>query len=113
MDISEIASNWMPVESPVSAQQQPDFEQIKDASQKFEALLLNQFLGQALKPLLYDSLGSKAPGAHIYQHLLTDTISTQLSREESFGYANLLQMQLAGKVENNSETMEPSKQITK
>ena len=98
MDISEIIPAWsppLPSEAPSPGKRA---EEIKEAAQKFEAVLLNQFLGQALKPLLHASLGSNAPGAHIYQHMLTDAIATQLSQEETFGMSTLLQMQLTGEL---------------
>lgn len=97
MDVSQLASTWVPSESASSGAKSAEPQELKEASQKFESLLLQQFLGQALKPLLHDSLGSNAPGAHIYQHMMTETIASQLSQEESFGFASLLQMQLAGK----------------
>lgn len=108
MDVSQIVSTWTPPPTTDPAGTHPKSEELKDAAQKFEALLLNQFLGQALKPLLHDSLGSNAPGAHIYQHMLTDTISNQLSKQESFGMSTLLHMQLLGQFEST----EPKQPIT-
>ncbi len=100
MDVSQIVSTWVPPENTPGAAGAAESQELKGASQKFEAFLLQQFLGQALKPLLHDSLGSNAPGSHIYQHMMTDTIASQLSQEESFGFASLLQMQLTGKVDS-------------
>ncbi len=108
MDVSQIVSTWTPPTTSGSAGTHLKSEELKDAAQKFEALLLNQFLGQALKPLLHDSLGSNAPGSHLYQHMLTDTISSQLSNQESFGMSNLLHMQLMGQF----ELTEPQPPIT-
>lgn len=110
MDISQIVAAWTPTQTVDPTGKSPDAAELKDASRKFEALLLKQFLGQALKPLLHDSLGSNAPGAHIYQHMLTDTIATQLSSEETFGMSTLLQMQLMGKVGSDAADPESSKQ---
>lgn len=112
MDVSQIASTWVSPESTTATAKASEPQELKEASQKFEALLLQQFLGQALKPLLHESLGSNAPGAHIYQHMLTETISSQLSREESFGFASLLQMQLMGNVESEPALKDSSKKDT-
>jgi len=97
MDISEIAPVWsngpMPAPSPGA---KPNPAELQKATREFEALLLRQFLGQALKPILHESLGANAPGAHIYQHMMTDAIAGQLAAEETFGMSSLLQIQLSG-----------------
>ena len=109
MDVSEIVSA-LSTSPTVQAMQPGDQakqnEELKLASQQFEAVLIRQFLGRALKPLLHDSLGSNAPGAHIYQHMITDAIANQLAAQNTFGMSSLLQMQLSGaldgkQLENN------------
>ncbi len=110
MEVSDIVSTWTPAKASETAGKAADPNELKDASQKFEAVLLRQFLGQALKPLLHESLGSNAPGAHIYQDMLTDSIATQLSAEETLGMSTLLQMQLSGKVGLDKTNHESSKQ---
>ncbi|MEX0322951.1 MAG: hypothetical protein AB3N63_12380 [Puniceicoccaceae bacterium] len=76
-----------------SAQSVKDAELI-DATQKFEAVFLRQFLGDALKPLLHATPGSDGPGAGFYQYMMTDVIANSLTSQEQFGMASLLQMQL-------------------
>ena len=75
---------------------------LKEASQDFEAVFLKQFLGQALKPLLHDTPGSKGAGAGVYQHMITDVIAKELSSGGDFGFSTMLQAQLAD--QTNSET---------
>lgn len=41
-------------------------EELKQASQQFEAVFLRQFIGEAMKPLLHPTPGSDGPGAQIY-----------------------------------------------
>lgn len=74
---------------------------LKEASKDFEAVFLKQFLGQALKPLLHDTLGSKGAGAGVYQHMITDVIAKELSAGGDFGFSTMLQAQLADRA--NSE----------
>lgn len=65
-----------------------------DATRQFEAVFLRQFLGDALKPILHATPGSEGPGAGIYQYMMTDVIANSLTKQEQFGMASLLQMQL-------------------
>lgn len=69
---------------------------IREATGQFEAVFLRQFLGDSLKPLLHATPGSNAPGAGVYQYMVTDALANQLSESGDFGFASLLQMQLTG-----------------
>lgn len=71
---------------------------LQKVSREFEAVLLRQFVGEALKPLLHQTPGSNAPGAQIYQYMITDAIANNLAQHELFGLSSLLQMQLAAPV---------------
>lgn len=73
----------------------PPASNLQDASQKFEAVLLGQFLGKALQPLLSKTPESGGGNAHIYQYLTTRVLSESLAEREVFGFASLLQQQLA------------------
>lgn len=68
--------------------------ELVDATQKFEAVFLRQFLGDALKPILHATPGSQGPGSGFYQYMMTDVIANSLTSQEQFGMASLLQMQL-------------------
>lgn len=68
--------------------------ELVDATQKFEAVFLRQFLGDALKPILHATPGSQGPGSGFYQYMMTDVIASSLTSQEQFGMASLLQMQL-------------------
>lgn len=69
---------------------------IEEATEQFEAVFLRKFLGDSLKPLLHSTPGSGAPGAGVYQYMVTDALANQLSESGEFGFASLLQMQLTG-----------------
>jgi Rod binding domain-containing protein len=77
-------------------------EGLDEASKGFEAVFLRQFLGQALKPLLHETPGSGAPGAGIYQGMVTDAIANNLAESGEFGFATILQLQLAEAVQSSS-----------
>ena len=83
----------------VVSQQAPkgpvDAAKLEEASRQFEALFLKQFIGEALKPLLHNTPGSQMAGAGIYEHMITDVISENLSKSGDFGFSTMLQAQLA------------------
>ena len=76
---------------------------LASASAEFEALLLRQFLTEALKPMTEggDTFGGTSP---VYGYFITDTLATSLSQSGAFGYSNLIQAQLAGKTPASNET---------
>lgn len=78
-----------------SAANVPPPRDLTEASEKFEAIFLRQFLDKAMKPLLHDTPGSGMSGAGIYQYMMTDVLANALSEQGQFGFANLLQMELA------------------
>jgi Rod binding domain-containing protein len=79
-----------------------------EASRQFEAVLIRQFLGDSLKPLLHDTPESKAPGAQIYQYMMTDAIAESMSKEGVFGLSSMLQMQLSTAVEDTAGDGKPA-----
>ena len=71
-------------------------EGLEDATRNFEAILLRQFIGEALKPLLHDTLGSQVAGAGVYQQMISEVIADNLAQSGDFGFSSMLQIQLAG-----------------
>jgi Rod binding domain-containing protein len=69
-------------------------EELKAATEQFEAILIRQYLNEAMKPLLDGPLMGEGTGAHMYQHMITDTLANELSQTSTFGVASLLNMQL-------------------
>ena len=69
-------------------------EELKAATQQFEAILIRQYLNEAMKPLFDGPLMGSGNGAHMYQYMITDTLANQLSQSSTFGVASLLNMQL-------------------
>jgi|TARA_B110000977_G_C10686077_1_gene341559 Rod binding domain-containing protein len=69
-------------------------EELKAATEQFEAILIRQYLNEAMKPLFEGPLMGTGNGAQIYQHMVTDTLANELSQTSTFGVASLLNMQL-------------------
>ncbi len=73
----------------------PEPEALAATAREFEAMLLRQYLAQALKPATSEGALFGA-NSSIYQHLITDALASSLSAGGVFGFSNLLQAQLAG-----------------
>ncbi len=67
---------------------------LASAAGEFEALLLRQYLTEALKPLTENgaSFGGNSP---VYGYFITDTLASSLSQSGAFNYSSLIQAQLA------------------
>jgi len=72
----------------------PQAERLDAASREFEALLLRQYLGEALKPLNKNGPGMGGGNA-VYGYLVTDALAHGLSQSGVFGFSNLMQAQVA------------------
>ncbi len=64
------------------------------AAEQFEAILLRQLLGEALKPMLGSEAGGKAPGSDVYQYLVTDVVAQSVAQGGGLGIAKMLVPQL-------------------
>lgn len=81
-------------------------EELKAATEQFEAILIRQYLNEAMKPLLEGPLMGNGTGAHMYQHMIVDTLANELSQTSTFGVASLLNMQLTSpELRHNDEEL--------
>ena len=78
----------------------PETVRLAAVSQEFEAVLLRQYLSEALKPVTKDG-GLFAAGNQVYGYLITDALARSLSGGSVFGFSTLMQAQLAGALENH------------
>lgn len=68
------------------------------AAEQFEAVLVRQLLGDALKPLLGGELGGeKMPGNDVYQYLVTDVVAQSVAQGGGLGIAKMLVPHLSAK----------------
>jgi Rod binding domain-containing protein len=81
----------------------PEAVRLAAAAQEFEAVLLRQYLSEALKPMTEN--GTLFGGSNqVYSYLITDSLARGLSTGGVFGFSNLLQAQLAGARDNDHDT---------
>lgn len=65
-------------------------ERLKKATQAFEAVFVKQLLGQMRKSMTGSSLFGSSQQAGMYQDMMDDALSTQISKTGSFGLAKTL-----------------------
>ena len=64
-------------------------------SQQLEAVLVKQFLKEALKPMIKGVFSDDGNANRMYRHFFTDAISESVASGGGFGVSNILQQQLS------------------
>jgi hypothetical protein len=86
----------------------PEAERLAAATREFEAVLLRQYLSEALKPM---TKGGAVLGGNnaVYGYLVNDALANGLtSGGDVFSFSHLLQAQLAGAAaSNHDDTTDP------
>ena len=85
----------LPLEKLASSTKVGDREKIAEVSRQFEAVLLRQILAQSQKPLFQSSLAGSSSSNAIYQDMVTQQLADRISHGGSFGFAKVLEKQLA------------------
>lgn len=67
---------------------------MRESAQQFEAILLRQVLGEALKPAPATPHVQPPPGTEIYQSFLTNAVADSISQSGALGLATVLQGRL-------------------
>ena len=76
----------------------------KEVSTQFEALLLRQYLKDALKPVFGGGFLKETGGAHdMYRYFFTDAIAEGVARGGGFGLSDVLQQQIMQFSENGND----------
>lgn len=77
------------------ATQLPKDAKLGKACDQFEGMLVRQILQDGMKPLLAKTPGSGAPGAGLYDYMITDNMANSIAGKNGMGISHLLQTQLA------------------
>jgi len=67
---------------------------IQEATAQFEAVMVRQFLDEALKPMIEGALPSDGPGSEMIRYWTTDSLAQAMSKQSVFGLSSVLQQQL-------------------
>jgi flagellar protein FlgJ len=94
MDIAAISSQLSspPLDHVDGSKNDRDPAKIAKVSRQFESILLRQFLGESMKPLLQGG-----PSGQVYGYMLTDSLATEISDGGGLGLAHVIQAQLSQK----------------
>ena len=76
----------------------------KEVTIQFEALMLRQYLKDALKPVFGGGFLEETGGAHdMYRYFFTDAIAEGIARGGGFGLSDVLQQQIMQFSENGND----------
>ena len=76
----------------------------KEVTTQFEALLLRQYLKDALKPVFGGGFLKESGGAHdMYRYFFTDAIAEGVARGGGFGLSDVLQQQIMQRSEHGDD----------
>ena len=92
MDITSITPNLVQapgLETAAGQAAKPDPAQVAKVSRQFESILVRQFLGESMKPLL-----ENGPSGQVYGYLLTDSLAESISAGGGLGLSHIIQTQL-------------------
>jgi peptidoglycan hydrolase FlgJ len=94
MDLAAISSQLSPIglDKVDAAKSDNDPAKIAKVSRQFESILLRQFLGESMKPLLQGG-----PSGQVYGYMLTDSLANEISEGGGLGLAHVIQAQLSQK----------------
>ena len=79
-------------------------EQTTKVAGQFEALLVKQFLTEAMKPMTGNkSEGGSIPGGDIYNSMVVDSMANGIVNGGGLGLTNVISLQLQGHSANGGE----------
>lgn len=78
----------------VNNQQLTEKQKMAEVSRQFEAVMLRQILGDAMKPLVEGCLDESSGQSEVYRSFMTEILADSISQSGSFGLANSLQAQV-------------------
>ena len=68
---------------------------LAEATGQFEAIMVRQFLDEALTPMFEGALPNDGAGSHMIRFWTTDSLATAMSGQNIFGLSSVLQHSLA------------------
>ena len=94
MDITSISTQLSPtgLDHAAEATGTQDPKKVAKVSRQFESILLRQFLGESMKPLL-----QSGPSGQVYGYMMTDSLASKISEAGGLGLAHVLQTQISQK----------------
>lgn len=91
---SAVNDTNVPVEDLAGNKQLTKQQKIHEASQQFEAILLQQILSEMQKPMLASDSTDDSTAAGIYQDTVSNALAQSISKSGGFGFAKIFEEQL-------------------
>ena len=97
--LSTMSANHLRVEQLAQNDKLSESEKVAEIGRQFEAILLRQYLGDAMKPMLSGGVmnGMNTAQKGMYQDMMVNTLADQISSSGQFGLSRMFQMQLMPK----------------
>jgi len=120
--------NLTPIQSPANDTQVPiedlagnkhltPQQKIHEASQQFEAILLQQILSEMQKPVITSEFTDDSTAAGIYQDTISSAMAQSISKSGGFGFAKIFEDQLtprsAAQHSQTASAAHPENQVVK
>ena len=90
----------------------PEADKVKEACRQFEAVLMRQILQEARKTVIHSSTHQDSNTAGIYDDMVNNQVSDNITRSGGFGLAKSLQAQLVHQVLPGAAKASPSNAVS-
>lgn len=85
----------LPLDRLAENRQLSESQKVTEAGRQFEAILLRQILGEAMKPVFKSEFTGQSAQAGIYQDMVVNQLADNLTRSGGMGLAKSLNHELA------------------
>lgn len=97
-----------PLERLAGNRQLSEAAKVAESGRQFEAVLLRQILGEAMKPVFKSEFTARSAQAGIYQDLVVNQLADQVTGAGGLGLATSLNRQLTRQLGNAAQPLSPS-----
>lgn len=92
----------VPIEELAGSKHLTQQQKIHQASQQFEAIMLQQILSEMQKPVVTSEFSDDSTAAGIYQDYISNALAQSISKSGGFGFAKVFEQQLSPHGSKNS-----------
>lgn len=85
----------VPIEDLAGNKHMTQQQKIHQASQQFEAIMLQQILSEMQKPVIKSEFSDDSTAAGIYQDYMSNALAQSISKSGGFGFAKIFEQQLS------------------
>lgn len=98
----------LPLDRLADNRQLSEAQKVAEAGRQFEAILMRQILGEAMKPVFKSEFTGQSAQAGIYQDLVVNQLAENLTRSGGLGLASSLNHELARQLAAAPKPSEPT-----